>query len=474
MINRVIIAGRDAPLWLAASVLSAALKPSGVTVEVVELPARRRPADVYVNQAPLEALHGMMGLDETLLLKATGGAFSLGQMFDGFTGEGGFFHAYGSAGAPIAGQPFLPFWLKARGLGLNVALADFSLTAQAALHGRMLIPDATTQGFARTDYGYHLPAIPYAALLRDRVVRRGITIHTADDVSVEREGDRVTALDLGGSKIAGDLFIDLTGEGRLIGDGPRDSWRHLFPNDRVMTAVAAPFASLPAYARIVAHDNGWVGIHPSRAATHLVHAYAGLDDDAALDRMRRLSGLSLQNASIKANDPGRRHLAWDGNVVALGEDACRLDPVDGVDLHAVQLGLVHLLSLFPADGDFAAERTEYNRIMQASFERVRDFQAVHYLLGRQRPAGPAPASLHAKLDAFAARGSVVLYDEETFAIDSWHALLLGHGVVPVSHDPRIDRVTGDEMKTQFRTQLGFIREQVEAQVSHDDYLAIFA
>ncbi len=473
--TRVVVVGRDAPLWLAVNVLATALKPSGVTVVAVELPSRLRPQDVHVTQPALEALHGLLGLDESLVLKATGAAFSLGQMFTGFSGnDSNFFHAYGSAGAPIDGQAFLPFWLKARALGLNAGLQDFSLTAQAALHGRMLIPDATTEAFARTDYGYHLPAMPYAALLKGRALRQGIQVHTANDVGVVRDGETITAIDADGVRIPGDLFVDLTAEGVLIG-GDIEPWSDLLPCDRVLTASAPRFDTIPAYARVAAHDHGWVATHPSRAATHLIHAYSSkvLSDEAALQLTARLSGLTLHDATIRTSNPGR-HTPWQGNCVAIGEAACRFDAIDGVDLHAVQLGLVHLLSLFPVGGEFNAERSEYNRVMRASFERIRDFQAAHYHLSRLTTVAAIPALLQAKIDGFAARGVVPLYDEETFPIDSWHAILLGHGITPVSHDPRIDRVPGDEMKTQFRAQLAFIREQVEAQVAHDDYLAIFA
>ncbi|MDB5455887.1 MAG: Tryptophan halogenase, partial [Caulobacter sp.] len=39
-ITEVVIVGRDAPLWLAASVVQRALGPAGVTVQAVELPSR--------------------------------------------------------------------------------------------------------------------------------------------------------------------------------------------------------------------------------------------------------------------------------------------------------------------------------------------------------------------------------------------------------------------------------------------------
>jgi hypothetical protein len=159
--------GRDAALWLSACVLRAALRPAGISVTAVELPTHLTPADVHASLPPLEALHGLLGLDEAALLRATRGAFSLGQNFADVSGATpAFFHAHGAYGAPIDNRDFFPFWLKARGLGLNVALDAFSLTAAAARQGRMLLPDEETEVFGRTDYGYHLPALAYAAALK--------------------------------------------------------------------------------------------------------------------------------------------------------------------------------------------------------------------------------------------------------------------------------------------------------------------
>lgn len=49
-------------------------------------------------------------------------------------------------------------------------------------------------------------------------------------------------------------------------------------------------------------------------------------------------------------------------------------------MHSLQLGLVHLLSLFPVNGQFAVERTEHNRLMRSCYERPRDFQCAFYAL----------------------------------------------------------------------------------------------
>ena len=85
---------------------------------------------------------------------------------------------------------------------------------------------------------------------------------------------------------------------------------------------------------------------------------------------------------IRERHPGRRVRAWEKNCVALGEAACVFDPLHFVDLHAVQVGLVHLLHLFPVHADFSVERDEYNQNVRSAFERMRDFQSAHYHLNR--------------------------------------------------------------------------------------------
>jgi tryptophan halogenase len=115
--------------------------------------------------------------------------------------------------------------------------------------------------------------------------------------------------------------------------------------------------------------------------------------------------------------------------------------------------------------------------VRASFERLRDFQAAHYLLNRyQSPFWSRAREVHAsaelthKIDAFRARGEVVFYEDESFMIDDWQALLVGHGVMPESHDPAVDRTPPMLVNGEMQRILGFIRRKVEQQRSHAQYL----
>jgi tryptophan halogenase len=161
----------------------------------------------------------------------------------------------------------------------------------------------------------------------------------------------------------------------------------------------------------------------------------------------------------------------------VGGSACLLDPIHDVDLHALQLGVVHLLSLFPATGQFTAERAEYNRIMRSHFERIRDFQCAFYALAsfdgefwRQARDRAVPRPLAHKIDTFRARGTIAAMEDETFLPESWLAIFTGLGVMPESWPPAIDRISPDRIKSEFRRALDFIKGKVLEQPTHDGYL----
>lgn len=483
---RIVILGRDTALWLSAGVLAKALKPSGVTVEAVELPTALTPAEVAVALPPLEALHNQLGIDESALLRATDGAFSLGQNF-ACPGATPFLHAYGSVGAAIDGHDFFAYWLKARHFGLPVGLEDFSLTAAAARQGRMMIPDDDTEVYGRCDYGYHLPALAYAGLLKSAAHRHLTGAHQALSAQAELDpatGDiRALLLD-GDRRIEGDLFVDTTGpDAMLIGAAmtvASESWHPYFPADATIAASGPRLASIPAYAEVRATANGSTAIHPNAAHTHLIHAYsrALTTDDQAFAQAGEAAGIALDDAIARTLHPRRRANAWERNCIAIGEAACVFDPVHGVGLHAVPLGLVNLLACFPAGSAYAAQRAEYNRVIRSSFERVRDFQSAHYACARYTGAfwdrareAALSRELAHRIALFEARGEIAPMEEESFAPDSWRMLFTGHGLSPTSWLPAIDRTAPDAMKGQFRRMLGFVREQVLRQPTHDDYLA---
>ena len=475
--RHVVVVGRDADLWLTATALRSALGPAGVAVTAIELPTRLTPASVYATLPAIESLHARLGVDEAALLRATGGSFSLGYNIVPPAGAP-FFLAHGAYGAPIDGSGFFGFWLKARHFGLTAQLEDFSPTAMAARHGRILLPDEDTELFGRTDYAYHLPAIAYASMLKSHASGLGVAMHQAIEVAAEQDAEtgliRAVSPDAGPG-IAGDLFIDASGpDAILIGDAldvGSEDWRAFFPFDRRLTGRGKRFASVPGYAELRLSPAGWTALFAGQAATPLVRAYRGSveDDEAAVAAAAAASGTVLSDVAITPVEPAIRDKAWSGNCIAIGASACVFDPLFDLDLHGVQLGIVHLLSLFPTTTAAEAERAEYNRITRSSFDRLRDFQAALYLLSGASAA--APESLLHKVETFRARGAIAPMEDETFTADQWRALFVGLGLTPDSWPPAIDTTPPDRMKDGFRRILGFVGSKVLEQPTHDSYLA---
>jgi tryptophan halogenase len=487
-LSRVVVMGRDVELWLCVNAIGRALGPAGVQVIAIELPTRLRSSDISATLPPLEALHSKLGIKEPSLIRATAGSFSFGQNFVAGFGLGqtpNFFHAWGAYGASIDGSAFFPCWLKATRYGLKLSYEDFCLTAVAAKNGRMLLPDEATSAFGRTDYGYHLQTMAYAGYLKSTAANLGVKIYEAQKGLVERdETGSIAALIIDGSlRLEGQLFVDATGpDAILIGrslEVPSESWRQYFGVNRVLAARAPAFTKTPPFAEIRITGAGWTAIHPNQATTGVLHAYSSncLSDEAALGSASAQTTAKLADVSFHALNPCVRSRAWEGNCVAVGGAACVLDPIHDVDLHALQLGIVHLLSLFPVTGQFAVERAEYNRIIRSHYERIRDFQCAFYALApfdgefwRQARDQSVPQALSHKIATFRARGQIAPMEDETFLPDSWQAIFMGLGVAPESWPPTIDRIPPNRVKEEFHRTLEFIKGKVLEQPTHDGYL----
>jgi hypothetical protein len=162
--------------------------------------------------------------------------------------------------------------------------------------------------------------------------------------------------------------------------------------------LAAPSSPVPIHAEIRAQPTGWIAMAASQVCVHVQQAYSSalMSDARALESA---ANMPVQGAAIRERHPGRRVRAWEKNCVALGEAACVFDPLHFVDLHAVQVGLVHLLHLFPVHDDYDVERDDYNQNVRSAFERVRTIawaatgcRRMFSRSGRRRgPSRPVPS-----------------------------------------------------------------------------------
>lgn len=489
-IRKVVILGRDDALWLTANVLWRSFNNAGLEITAVELPSMLRTGDVYPTLKAQEPFHSLLGLKEAPLMETALATFSLGQRFVNWSKlRPSFMHAYGSYGLAISRVPFIHYWVKAVASGLKAEFDDFSINAVAARQGRFFVPGEATDGFATSDYAYHLDAGGYCHVLKQVALTRKVN-HIQGrlaEVRKDSESGNITSLLLtNGQSIEGDLFIDASGtESLLLGKAMGatfESWRKWFPCDRLLTTYAPAMQTLPAYSQVAAFRSGWLGMYPLRDKTAMQQIFASIDmtDQEAFEAAGMVSAMRLHtDAVVTPLEAGRRSQYWIKNCIGIGEAAISLDPIDSARMHANLVGLSHLVALFPADRAHMIESDEYNRNVGRALDRIRDYQMTHYKLN-QRFDQPLwdhcrnitlPDELAYKLDLFASRGNLALYDDETFLDDDWYATLIGHGLIPKAYDPLVDQMSDGEVIAHFQKMLGFIKLNVDQMQPMEAFLS---
>ena len=490
-IARVVVVGRDAAGWLSAFALQRAFGRTGLAVQMIELPSRLSTVDVFAALPTLANFHRLLGLDDNEVVSACAGVYVQGQRFSDWSkGKPAFMHAYDTQGVAINHVDFIQYWVKARAEGLAVSLEDFCLGAAAAKQNRYVLINDTTEAFSTAAHGYHLDARTYVRLIKQCALKTGVVSTAGQIAAVNRSGAHIQSVVLSdGQLVEGDLFIDASGvEAALIGampEAPFESWRHWFGADRTMVASVKRLAPLPAFSQISACRNGWIGLYPlqNRTALKCVFDSSGHSDEEMANTIGSTTGLRIESEVVVAPlEPGARARPWVGNCIAIGEAAAVLEPLDAVQLHVIQLGLSRLIGLFPVDAEALLEADAYNADITAHIENIRDFQIAHYKLNQRfdepvwdrARAMNIPDSLAYKLDLFAQRGRVALYDHESFEIENWNAIFIGHGVMPRGYDPLADALPREEQIAKFKGMLHFIAKEVRTMPSLDAHLEIHA
>ncbi|MFT4090203.1 MAG: tryptophan 7-halogenase [Asticcacaulis sp.] len=486
-VRRAVVVGSDESVWLSALALHRGFARSGVTVEVIELPTLLQASDVRATIPNIRNFHRLLGLDQAELIRHCGASFTVGQRFVGFA-EKPFLHVYSSIGANINGLPFVQGWLKARSEGMDVPFEEFAIGAGNAKSGRFAAPGDGGHATG-SDYAYHIHAAAYAGWLKANAAHRGIGFTSVPDVTPKVNNGRIEAVILpDGQVIEADLFVDAAGaQGKLIGaleSGDFEDWSAFLPLNRLLVTAGKGLSPLPLYAQITAHPAGWAGLYPHQGQTGMIMAYDGeaLSDDEALKQLVAVTGVApVLPATVNPFTAGQRRQSWVGNCIAIGESACVLDPIDASSLHVTQIGLTHLMSLFPVEREHMPERSLFNADVRSHYERLRNVSILHYKLN-QRQGEPmwdkardaeVPDELAYKLRLFGDRGMLMHMDHESFTEDSWFMLMLGQGLIPRTYDYKAEGIFSDarEAALRFQSLLGAVKSQVMAMPAHEQALA---
>lgn len=390
----------------------------------------------------IHRFHRSIGLDEQALVRAGAVTHRLALRFEHWSASGEtWFHVHGDHGQPAGAIPFHQLWARARRAEEAEAYHRYAGAGVLAAADRFVHPQPDPRSpLANFDYALRLDPARYRAALAPLADGLGVKRSAGALGGVERRSDGgVAALLLeDGRRVEAELFVDASGPSSPLltnlGAGFED-WGAWLPCDAVLLAPSPAGPPGPCDT-VAATPHGWRWTAPGGAAAMQGAAYAA----AQVTDTRAAFAIDAEPVAIR---PGFRPEPWVRNVVAIGDAAVAVDPLHWMPLHLAQRGIARLLELLPGRDWHPVEIAEHNRRARLEAESARDFLALHYhcagaregALWRVAAEAEMPGPLAHRLEQFARRGRLPVYDEDGLDREYWLSALFGLGVLPHATAP---------------------------------------
>ena len=391
-------------------------------------------------------LHVLLGIDPAAFHRAVLPSYKLGIRF--LWGQHPRFH-FTFTPQFDRRDPALP---RPKGFYCDEACDYADLTAALMARDRAFEPDAAGRPRLGGHLAYHLENRRLVGFLEAEAERRGVGLLDRTVAGVETGPAGVSALALeGGGRLAADLFVDCSGfRARLLGEAleePFLSYAGSLFCDRAVVGEWPRGADEPVKpfttAETMAAGWAWRIEHPDLVSLGYVHASAFLSADAAEAELRAANP-RLGEARLIRFRSGRFARSWVGNVVAIGNAAGFVEPLESTALGVICDAVVRLAGALEAAGWRAPGpplREAYNRHHAFMWDSIRRFLAIHFRFNgrldtafwRACRAEVALAGGEAVVDYYREAGPALPWPQlrqacEPFGVEGWLALLLGQGV----------------------------------------------
>ena len=488
-VKNVVIVGGGTAGWVTAALLNRVLgKVLNITlVESEEI------GTVGVGEAtipPIITINNALGIAEKDFLQATQGTIKLGIEFENWQKKGdSYMHAFGGIGKNFPFCDFYHYWLKAKELGDKSDFWDFSLNYQAAKQNKFSkaakIEGTNMPGLT---YAYHFDASLYAQYLRKLSEANGVTRieGMVNAVDVDDDNGFITAINLkDGSQIAGDLFIDCSGQAALLIEKTLNTgfedWSHWLPCNRAMAVPCESTKPISPFTRSIAHDAGWQWRIPlqHRTGNGIVYSSKHMSDEQAKEvLLNNLDGKPLGEPKVIPFRTGRRRKQWHKNVVSIGLSSGFLEPLESTSIHLIQTAAIRLIKLFPHQGIQDIEVNEFNSQAKIEIERIRDFIILHYKVNERDDSKfwqecqrmDIPETLQHKIDLFKATGKLFREQDDLFTEIAWQQVLIGQGVMPADQHALADSLSKAQLLELMKNLKILIDRSVAQMPSHESFL----
>ncbi|MDM7860708.1 tryptophan 7-halogenase [Alteromonas sp. ASW11-36] len=388
---KLLVLGGGTAGWMTAALLNHHMDKQLFSVCLVESP------DIGIigvgegSTPQLRTFFATLGIEEITWMKACNATYKNGIRFNQWTkgfSKNSYFHPFPSpTDRQTAGEFLVNCHQRQQGQTLHCDPDSYFLTAQLSEAGKgpLVAPGNPPLPL---NYAYHFDSHLLGQFIRDLAVTRGVEHIQGTVAKVECEPNpAIHAIQLeDGQRLKADYFFDCSGFRSLLSQTHLQTPfiafdDNLFNNAAV--AIPTPVATAPlAQTQATALDCGWAWHIPlrNRAGNGYVYSRDFCSADEAETELR--THLGLLDSEVQAKHlqmkVGRVAQTWVGNCVAVGLSQGFIEPLEATALHIVQETIEQFISAFTAGNYTAEHRTQYNQIINARIDGIRDYIVCHY------------------------------------------------------------------------------------------------
>lgn len=336
------------------------------------------------------------------------------------------------------------------------------------------------------NHAFHIENIKLVGWLEKQCLTQGVVITDAT-VHAEAGPEGIAALIAeDGTRYTADLYIDSSGFrsellSRVLKEPFIDYTDSLFCDRAVIGGWQRTTEPVHPYTTAETMDSGWAWQIEHETFINRGYVYASRfisDEDARAELLRKNPRIPADRTRVVKFRSGRYARSWVGNVVAVGNSAGFVEPLEAT---ALQVICVEVSALSDSLADSLCEPTPsmirlYNRYNGDQWDDIRNFLAVHYKFNTRlnTPFWEAcrnDTALHGAEDVVefyrengpsVVAGSALVHPANSFGMDGYLAMLVGQAVphgkpyLPTPAEAAFWQKRSDGLATEARTGLGVL------------------
>lgn len=265
---------------------------------------------------------------------------------------------------------------------------DFADMSSALIHhGKACLRTPQGDPALYGNFAYHLENKKLVDFLESKSDEVGL--NKIDDlvVSVERGQNGVQAINLeSGQRVEADFFIDCSGFrsellGKTLGSERVDFSDALFCDRAVVGGWERTTEPYMPCTTAETMDAGWAWQieHDEIINRGYVYSSRFISDEQAAEEFQQKNP-KLGEVRVVPFPGGAYRETWKENVVALGNSAGFVEPLEATAIGMICDGILNVIRAFQSSGcrPMPAQRDQYNKLIFKNWEIIRDFLALHY------------------------------------------------------------------------------------------------